>query len=415
MNVLERFESVAQNYVRAAPIVFDKARGAELFDEKGNRYIDFYAAGGLLSHGHNDIKVCSALIDYLCNDRVLQTCDRTSVAKRRFVEAFVKTVLQPRDLNYRILFTDPASGTSAEVALRLARRHKKKANVVAFTNASHGLTEGALSVTSKQLARSDQLDVRRNVVFMPFCGYSGNDVDTLSYLRRCLEDSASGLDHPAAIIVETVQVDGGVNIASIAWLQGLEQLCRDFGILLIVDETQTGCGRTGPYFSFERAGLKPDMILVSNAIAGGLPLSILLMRPEIDQWRPGEQVGVFQGDALAFIAAAELLSQWNEKLVSAIAARSRILGDELAKLAMKFPASQLRVRGTGMIWGLDIGRRGSGAVLSSWALERGLVVEPARIKDNVLLVLPPATIEESVLRDGLHRLEQAVAALLHHK
>jgi len=415
MNVLERFESVAQNYVRAAPIVFDKARGAELFDEKGNRYIDFYAAGGLLNHGHNDIKVCSALIDYLCNDRVLQTCDRTSVAKRRFVEAFVKTVLQPRDLNYRILFTDPASGTSAEVALRLARRHKKKANVVAFTNASHGLTEGALSVTSKQLARSDQLDVRRNVVFMPFCGYSGNDVDTLSYLRRCLEDSASGLDHPAAIIVETVQVDGGVNIASIAWLQGLEQLCRDFGILLIVDETQTGCGRTGPYFSFERAGLKPDMILVSNAIAGGLPLSILLMRPEIDQWRPGEQVGVFQGDALAFIAAAELLSQWNEKLVSAIAARSRILGDELAKLAMKFPASQLRVRGTGMIWGLDIGRRGSGAVLSSWALERGLVVEPARIKDNVLLVLPPATIEESVLRDGLHRLEQAVAALLHHE
>jgi diaminobutyrate-2-oxoglutarate transaminase len=204
MNVLERFESVAQNYVRAAPIVFDKARGAELFDEKGNRYIDFYAAGGLLSHGHNDIKVCSALIDYLCNDRVLQTCDRTSVAKRRFVEAFVKTVLQPRDLNYRILFTDPASGTSAEVALRLARRHKKKANVIAFTNASHGLSEGALSVTSKQLARSDQLDVRRNVVFMPFCGYSGNDVDTLSYLRRCLEDSASGLDHPAAIIVETV-------------------------------------------------------------------------------------------------------------------------------------------------------------------------------------------------------------------
>lgn len=407
MNFLERFESVSQHLVRAAPIVFDKARGAELFDEKGSRYIDFWAAGGLLSHGHNHIKVCTALIDYICNDRIVQSCDKASVAKRRFVEAFVTSILEPRKLDYRLLFTDAASGTAAEVALRLARRHKGRTGIIAFTNASHSFAEGHLTASSRRTGRWEHFEGKRNTVFMPFCGYFGEDTDTVAYLRRHLEDSASGIDLPAAIIVEPVQVHGGVHVASTTWLKNLEILCRQFGILLIVDETQTGCGRIGPYFGFERANIRPDMVIVPSSVAGGLPLSFLLIRPELDQWRPGEAVGVFHGDALSFVAATELLGHWDADHAAEVEQRAHIISSELSKLSDAYPA--LQIRGTGMLWGLDFGRPAAAAVVSGWALECGLVIEPARIKDDVLLIQPPLTIEKTVLREGLQRLSQVVA------
>jgi diaminobutyrate-2-oxoglutarate transaminase len=414
-NILERFESVVQNSVRAAPIVFDKASGSELFDEGGKRYIDFYSGGGSQGFGHNNLKVCSALIDYLCNDRVIQTCDRKSVAKRNFVEAFVTKVLAPRNLSHKLLFTDPASGVATEVALRLARRHKKRNGIIAFTNSSHGLTEASLSVSSSSQARGDLPDFRVNTVFMPYCSYLGEHVDTVAYLRRYLEDSSSGLDLPVAIIVETTQIHGGVNVASEAWLKALESLCREFGILLIVDETHTGFGRAGAHFSFEAAGLNPDMILVSNAVASGLPISILLLKPELDHWRPGDQVGLFQGDNLAFVAATEVLSQWNESLVRDIAERSKLLAAELLSIPTRFPNRHLRVRGKGLNWGLEFGQPAAATVVSGWALERGLIVEPARLKDDVLLVLPPITISEETLREGLELLNQAVSMFLSHE
>src|SRR5262245_11245845 len=414
-NVLDRFESVVQNYVRAAPIVFDKASGSELFDERGKRYIDFHSAGGSQGFGHNNLKVCSALIDYLCNDRVIQTCDRKSVAKRNFVDAFVTTALAPRNLNHKLLITDPASGVATEIALRIARRHKKRNCVIAFTNSSHGLTEASLAVTSSPHARSDLPDLRANTVFMPYCSYLGEHVDTVAYLRRYLADSSSGLDLPAAVIVETIQIHGGVNVASETWLRALEALCREFGILLIVDETHTGFGRSGAHFSFEAAGLNPDMVLVSNAIASGLPLSILLLKPELDHWRPGDQAGLFQGDNLAFVAATEVLSQWNESLVRDIAERSKVLAGELMSIPARFPHRHLRIRGKGMSWGLEFGKPAAAAVVSSWALERGLIVEPARLRDDVLLVLPPITIGEETLREGLDLLNQAVAMFLSHE
>lgn len=285
-NTFDRFESAGYSYVRAAPIVFDKASGSEVFDERGKRYIDFYSAGGSQGFGHNNVKVCSALIDYICNDRVIQTSDRKSVAKRNFVETFVNSVLVPRNLNHKLVFTDPADGIATEVALKVARRHMNRSGIIAFTNSSHGLTEASLSVTSRPHAQREQFNSRTNTVFMPYCSYLGEHVDTVAYLRRHLEDSSSGIGLPAAVIVETIQIDGGVNVASEAWLRALEALCREFGILLIADETQTGFGRCGTHFGFEAARLNPDMILASNAIAGGLPISILLLKPELAHWRP---------------------------------------------------------------------------------------------------------------------------------
>ena len=416
MNILERYESLAQNYMRMAPIVFDRACGSEIFDENGARYIDFHSGGGTLTLGHNHPKVCTALVDYLCNDGVPQTRDRASVAKRRFVEAFVQRILAPRGLDYKLLFTDPASGVAAEFAMRLARRDRKRASIIAFTNSSHGLTEGALAATAKPASHYESLNLRGSVMFMPYCNYLGAELDTIRYLRRHLEDRTSGVEPPAAVIVEPVQYDGGVVIASGAWLKALEQLCREFGMLLILDESLTGCGRTGPYFAFERAGIRPDMVLAPLAMAGGRPLSLLLMRSELDHWRPGEQAGLFQGDCLAITAATELLSLWtDDSLSNAIAARAEILAEGLKSLAVRFPARNVEIRGIGMLWAIDFRRTASAAVVSSWALEAGLIVEPAAIKDEVLLIAPPVTIAEDTLRQGVERLDKAVTMFLSHE
>jgi diaminobutyrate-2-oxoglutarate transaminase len=402
-NILERFESVVQSSVRTAPIIFDRGGGSELYDERGKRYIDFHAAGGSQSFGHNNIEVCSALIDYLCNDRIIQTGDRSSAAKRKFVEAFITRILQPRKLNHKILFTDPAHGLAAEVALRVARRHTKRSGVIVFTNSSHGMTEATLSGFAP------------HTMLMPFCGYFGENVDTIEYLGRHLENSASGIGLPAAVIAETTQIPGGMNVASDQWLKALHALCRHFGILLIIDETLTGFGRSGTYFGFEAAGLEPDMILAPCAIAAGLPISILLLKPELDHWRPGDRVGLVQGDNLAFVAAAEVHMQWDDWLTTEIAQRSKTLGEVLTALPARFPNRSLRVRGKGLMWALEFDRPASAAVVSGWALERGLIVEPARLKDNVLLILPPVSIGEDILREGLDRLLDAVWLFVNHE
>ncbi len=413
VNLLERFESAAQKYVRAAPVVFDKTRGALLLDEQGKRYIDFSCARGTLFHGHNGIKLCTALIDYLCNDRVMQTRDGVSVMKRHFVEGFVQTILDPRKLDYKILFTDPGRGVSVETALRLARRHKKRGRVVSFTNSHHGLTEGSLSVTSKPPTRYESLDLRSNTVFMPYCGYFGEDQDTILYLRRYLEDSGSGVDLPAAIIAETVQVEGGVRIASLEWLKNLEALCRQFGILLIVDESQTGCGRCGTYFSFERAGIVPDMVIVSSAFAGGLPMGMLLMRPGLDEWRPGEETGIFQGFGLGFAAASEILTQWSSGAIAGeIESRSPILKREIEKIADRLRNRGIAIRGTGLIWGIDLKRKASAPVVSAWALEKGVIAESAWIKDEVLLILPSWVADETILQEGFGILDEVISGFL---
>jgi diaminobutyrate-2-oxoglutarate transaminase len=414
MDILERYESFAQNSVRTAPIFFDKTRGSELFDDKGNRYIDFHSAGGTLSSGHDNRDVRDALIDYLSSGRVLQTSDRTSVAKRSFVESFVKKILQPRKLAYKILFTDPTSSSAVEMALRLARRHKNTAGIVAFTRSGHRLFGGA-GVPTGHPAAGVEPPRQHGTVLMPYCGYLGADVDTLLFFRRFLEDPASGLERPAAVIVETVQVHGGVNVASDEWLKGLEKLCRDFGMLLIVDETLTGCSRTGPYFSFEKSGIEPDIVVMSNAIAGGLPMSMLLFRPEVDQLRPGTHSGVFQGDGLAFVAATQLLKQCDEGSSLRFAQNNEILADRLSGLVTRFPNSRLRVRGAGMVWGLEFGRPGAAAVISGWALERGVIVVPAEFRDDVLLVLPPINTDPALLREGLSRLDEAVSMFLRHE
>jgi diaminobutyrate-2-oxoglutarate transaminase len=416
MRIFEELESEVRGYVRAFPAIFDTAKGAFLFDEQGERYIDFFAGAGTLNYGHNNPVISEALIEYLQRDGIVHALDKATVAKRNFMEKFQDTILKPRNLDYKIQFTGPTGTNAVESALKLARMVKRRSNIIAFTNGYHGLTMGALAITGNDFYRDESYGARNNADSVPFDGYFGPDINTIDYLRKFLEDQSSGIDMPAAIITETVQGEGGINVASIEWLQQLEQLCREFDILLIIDDIQMGNGRTGTFFSFEEAGLKPDMVTFSKSIGGGLPMAILLMRPELDQWKPGEHTGTFRGNNLAFVAATKALSYWdNDDFTDAIRYKGRIMEQELGKIIDKYPELQIELRGRGMVWGLDFERSGFPGEISKMAFGKKLIIELAGADDTVVKFLPPLIIEEETLREGLAIIDQVIGELLLQK
>lgn len=413
MRIFEEVESDVRGYIRSFPTIFDIAKGAELFDEHGARYIDFFAGAGTLNYGHNNPLITEAMIEYLKRGGIVHGLDKATVAKRALLHKLQDTIFTPRNLSYKVQFTGPTGTNAVEAALKLARMVKRRSGIISFTDGYHGLTMGALAVTGNYFYRDESYGARNNAAFMPFDGYFGPEVNTVDYLRRFLEDGSSGVDLPAAMIVETVQGEGGINVASAEWLKQLESLCREFDILLIIDDIQVGNGRTGAFFSFEEAGIHPDMITVSKSIGGGLPLALLLMRPELDQWRPGEHTGTFRGNNLGFVAATAALSYWdNDDLAQAVRRKGEILHSELERMAQAFPDLKARVRGRGMVWGLELPQPGAAGEASKAAFERGLLIETAGANDHVLKFLPPLVIEEDLLREGLGVVEQALSAVM---
>ncbi|MEJ2611758.1 MAG: diaminobutyrate--2-oxoglutarate transaminase [Candidatus Thiodiazotropha sp.] len=417
MRIFEEMESEVRGYVRAFPAVFDKAQGAFLYDEQGNEYIDFFAGAGTLNYGHNNRLISEALIAYLQHGGIVHGLDKATVAKKNFLQKFRDTILAPRNLEYKIQFTGPTGTNAVETALKLARMVKRRSNIIAFTNGYHGLTMGALAVTGNDFYRDESYGARNNADSVPFDGYLGPNVNTIDYLRKFLDDASSGIDLPASIIVETVQGEGGINVASAEWLRQLEQLCRDYDILLIVDDIQMGNGRTGTFFSFEEAGIKPDMVTVSKSIGGGLPMALLLMRPELDQWKPGEHTGTFRGNNLAFVAATQALSYWdNEDFSESIKYKGEIMEEELSKIVDKYKDQlNIELRGRGMVWGLDIDRPGFASEVSAEAFINNLVIELAGSDDNVVKFLPALIIEEETLRQGMTIIDKVIGELLAQK
>ncbi len=416
MRIFEEMESEVRGYVRSFPAIFDVAKGSEIFDENDNRYIDFFAGAGTLNYGHNNPKMTAAMIEYLQRGGIVHGLDKATVAKRAFLTKFRDTILAPRNLQYKVQFTGPTGTNAVETALKLARMIKKRSNIISFTNGYHGLTLGALAVTGNYDYKDESYGARSNVAFMPFDGYFGEGVDTIDYLRRFLEDGSSGVDLPAAIIVETVQGEGGIHVASVGWLKKLEQLCREFDILLIIDDIQVGNGRAGTFCSFERADIYPDMVTLSKSIGGSLPMALLLMRPELDQWQPGEHTGTFRGNNLAFVAATEALNYWdNEDLVQAIKYKGDLLREELQKIADKYPQLQASVRGLGMVQGLVLPQAGVAGETSAECFQRGLIIETAGANDQVLKFLPSLLIGEDLLHEGLAIVDEALATLVERR
>ena len=313
--IFEDRESAVRSYCRVWPKVFDRAAGSKLYDEDGRAYLDFFAGASALNYGHNNPALKRALLDYLAGDRVIHSLDMYTVAKREFLTAFDELILRPRQLDYRVQFPGPTGANAVEAALKLARKVTGRTEVISFTGAFHGMTLGALAVTDSKLHRDGAGVPLVHAIRVPFgCGLDGSEPG-LPGIERLLQASGAGLDEVAAVIVETVQAEGGVKVAPLEWLSELSELCRRHGILLIVDDVQMGCGRTGPFFSFEAAGIKPDIICLSKSISGyGLPLALTLIRPDLDIWKPGEHNGTFRGVNPAFVTATAVLRvYWQDK------------------------------------------------------------------------------------------------------
>ena len=309
MKTFNRIESNVRSYCRSFPTVFTRASGATLVGEDGRRYLDFLSGAGTLNYGHNNPRIKARLLEYLESDGIVHGLDMATVAKREFLERFEQTILLPRGLSYKVQFTGPTGANAVEAALKIARNVTGRSNIVAFTNGFHGVTLGAVAATANSHYRDAAGLPPSGTSFVPYDGYLG-DLDTTEYLDRVLTDGSSGVDHPAAVIVETVQGEGGVNVATAAWLRRLEAVCRRHDVLLIVDDIQAGCGRTGTFFSFEDAGIRPDLVTLSKSLSGyGMPMSVVLMRPELDQWKPGEHNGTFRGNNLAFVTATPALEE----------------------------------------------------------------------------------------------------------
>ncbi|MGX5658094.1 diaminobutyrate--2-oxoglutarate transaminase [Castellaniella ginsengisoli] len=416
LKIFDRMESEVRGYVRSFPVIFSKARGSELFDEDGRGYLDFFSGAGTLNYGHNNPILRERMMAYLESDGVTHGLDMATSAKKYFMQTMSRLVLEPRGLDYVLQFTGPTGTNAVEAALKIARQVKGRQNVISFTHGFHGVSGGSLAATANRKFRKAAGVALGNISFMPYDGYFGPDVNTMAYLERMLDDPSSGLDHPAAVIVETVQGEGGVNVASQRWLRELERLCRRHDMLLIVDDIQVGCGRTGGFFSFEAAGISPDIVTLSKSLSGfGLPMSLVLLRRELDVWEPGAHSGTFRGNNLAFVTAAQALeTYWSDAALSEeVAAKERLVRDWLENLAHSCRDAGLGVRGRGLIQGL-VAPVGDGLAgrIARRAFEQGVVIETSGAHDEVLKVLPALTIAREQLQRGLEIIERSVGEVL---
>ncbi|MEV6102098.1 diaminobutyrate--2-oxoglutarate transaminase [Nocardia sp. NPDC051981] len=413
MTVFADLESNVRGYCRSWPTVFDTASGAWLRDESGREYLDFFAGAGALNYGHNNPVLKQSLLEYIAGDGLTHGLDMSTVAKRDLLQSLRDRILQPRGLDYKVQFPGPTGANAVEAALKLARKVTGRTEILNFTNAFHGMTLGALSVTGNAAKRAGAGVPLQHATSMPFDGYlSGADDDSFEWMERVLDDASSGLDSPAAVIVETVQGEGGVNLASVRWLRKLAGLCSAREILLIVDDVQMGCGRTGPFFSFEMAGITPDIVTLSKSIGGyGLPMALVLFKPELDLWKPGEHNGTFRGNNPAFVTArAALEHYWAD---DALEAATRAKGERIdrALTGMSAAFDGVGARGRGLVHGLVFDDASQAEKVCAAAFQRGLLVETSGPEDEVVKLLPPLTITDYELDHGLELLAASLDAV----
>jgi diaminobutyrate-2-oxoglutarate transaminase len=402
-------ESEVRSYSRAWPVVFDRAVGSTVFAEDGTEYLDFFAGAGSLNYGHNNPVLKKVLLDYLADDRMVHSLDMLTSARREFLQTFRSHILEPRGLDHKVVFPGPGGANAVEAALKLARKITGRESVVNFTNAFHGMTLGALSVTGNSMKRGGAGIPLVHATPMPYDDYFNGDVPDFQYFQRMLEDSGSGLNKPAAVIVETVQGEGA------EWLRGLADLCKAHDILLVLDDIQMGCGRTGGFFSFEEAGIVPDIICLSKSISGyGLPMAIALVRPELDVWEPGEHNGTFRGFAPAFATASEAIrTYWSDDtLERAVRAKGLLVESHFNTVVSRYPDAGLVAKGRGLARGLQLPDGETAGRVTEEAFRRGLLVETSGPDGEVVKLLPPLTITEDELRRGLKILDEAFAVAL---
>ena len=407
-DIYKRRESGVRSYSRSIPRQFNRAEDVWLHDVNGGRYLDFLSGCSSLNYGHNHPVLKQALLDYIAADGIAHGLDLHTSAKESFLEAFEEVILAPRGLDYRAMFTGPTGTNAVEAAIKLARKVTGRELVIAFTNGFHGMTLGALACTGNAGKRGGAGVPLSHVSHEPFDGYYGPDVDTAALLDQRLSDPSSGLDAPAAILVETVQGEGGLNAASPEWLRTIAAIATRHGALLIIDDIQAGCGRTGGFFSFESMGITPDIVTLAKSLSGmGLPFALTLFRPQYDVWSPGEHNGTFRGNNHAFVTATAALRHfWMDGSFQAdVARRAEILETRLERMAKEHGLS---TRGRGMMRGIDVGSGEVAGAITEACFAQGLIIETSGAHDEIVKVLAPLTIEDGLLSAGLDIVETTI-------
>ncbi|MCR4754926.1 MAG: diaminobutyrate--2-oxoglutarate transaminase [Lachnospiraceae bacterium] len=411
MDIYEERESAVRSYCRKFPAVFSKAKNAELYDENGKRYIDFLAVAGSMNYGHNNTEIKEAIMSYLSEDNIVNALDLHTEAKGEFLSSFYDRILKPSSLDYKIMCCGPTGTNGVEAALKLARLNTGRSNVIAFSGAFHGMSIGSLSMTTDLVSRRGAGIPLQNVTFVPYSG----EFNSIEYIEWMMKDDHSGIERPAAIVLETVQAEGGINIASVEWLRKIRQICDTYGILLICDDIQVGCGRTGHFFSFERAGIVPDLVVLSKSISGfGIPMTILLIKPEYDIFKPAEHNGTFRGHQLAFVGASAATKYYVEHNVDRMVSESEELIRNYMNDEIKPIHPDIEIRGLGMLWGIDMHALDPALALkvSHRCYEKGLIAEVCGRRDGVVKIIPPLTIEQEVLIEGLDIMKESLKEIL---
>ncbi|WP_188492088.1 diaminobutyrate--2-oxoglutarate transaminase [Williamsia phyllosphaerae] len=403
-------ESEVRSYSRGWPAVFATASGSWLTDRDGHKYLDFFAGAGALNYGHNHPVLKEALLEYMAGDGITHGLDMSTIAKGEFLQTFQDTILMPRNLDYKVMFPGPTGTNTVEAALKLARKVTGREAIINFTNAFHGMTLGALSVTGNAFKRAGAGVPLVHTTPMPYDDYFDGEMQDFGWFERVLEDSGSGFNKPAGVIVETVQGEGGVNVARAEWLRGLADLCKRHDILLIVDDVQMGCGRTGPFFSFEIAGITPDIVTLSKSIGGyGLPMALTLFRRDLDIWEPAEHNGTFRGNNPSFVTAKAAVDHFwsDDAFEKETIAKGNRIHEVFTELSNKHEG--VSTRGRGMAQGLVFEAPGQAGKVCQLAFDNHLLTETAGPSDQVVKLLPPLTITHDELEQGLDILATATA------
>lgn len=412
MRAFEEHESDVRSYVRAFPTVFDRARGSRLYDEDGSAYLDFFSGAGALNYGHNHPALKQALLDYLSADGITHSLDMATCAKRHFIECFQSVVLEPRKLEYKMMFPGPTGTNAVEAALKLARKATGRRTVFAFRGGFHGMTLGALAITSNRSKREGAGQPLEHTRLLPFDGDTQDGLDSLTFLQRELARAAERGTLPAAIVLETVQCEGGVRVAGSDWLRKVAEACRAHEVLFVVDDIQAGCGRTGSFFSFDGIGVVPDIVCLSKSLSGlGIPLALVLLREELDVFSPGEHNGTFRGHNLAFVTATRALEFWCDPgFERSVQAKALLLRHRLEALATSHDIA-MTVRGRGLIQGVVFEDKSLAAAVSRACFDRHLVIETAGHEDQVLKFLPALNMDVASLEEGITIVEESLRAV----
>jgi diaminobutyrate-2-oxoglutarate transaminase len=426
-------ESNARTYPRRLPLALKSGRGIRVRDVEGREYIDCLAGAGALALGHNHPVVVEAIQNALSEDVPFQTLDLPTPLKDRFIAELFESLPAPFRENYKIQFCGPTGADAIEAALKLVKTATGRRGLLAFHGAYHGMTHGALSVSGESVPKAAIAGLSAEVQFLPFpsdyrCpfgvgGRAGADLG-LRYIESILDDPNSGVLLPAGMILEVIQGEGGVNPVPDEWLRELRRVTERAGVPLILDEVQTGLGRTGRLYAFEHAEVTPDVLVLSKAIGGGLPLSVVIYRRELDLWRPGAHAGTFRGNQLAFAAGAATIRHVREQGLDVHAAEmGRLLRAGLEAIAQEQPCIG-DVRGRGLMIGVEIVDSGAEAAMAGVApasptlareiqhecLRRGLIVELGGRHGAVVRMLPPLILTPSDVDAIVDRFREAVVA-----